>query len=481
MVSNFANYLPRLCLCQGGSAPAPLGISWPQESHGPDGPWHAVQISLGKPPQQLALYPGGSWGSRILLISNCQNTSLSSTCYTTRQQGRSISLSLIRNDGTVLPIGVAERLPLYGTAYHALDQMDVEGKVSPNVSLQALSNVYHKYPGGKFSPVQVGVLSLGSPDINQTFNIYEANDSAIQATFSPSYLYTHDLIPSYSYGMHIGSVALGISGSLQLGGYDKNRGSSPWSYVHMPGLLSHGNSSIFYSITAHISGADPYMYLPQSTCDAIAAQLPVTYQPDYGLYFWNTNNTIVGSPAYLEFIFSKDSRNNANLTIKVPFRLLNLTLEPPLVDKPTPYFPCMGTNGTYVLGRAFMQAAFVGVHWSLRNWFLAQAPGPNKPGPPWVLTINPDNTKIYGSDSEWVNSWKGHWTELPINSTTPYVHDPDPVQGLSYGAKAGIGIGVALGALLAIAPVAVWLMRRRKKAGASEPAPDLVYTAAHTN
>ena len=152
------------------------------------------------------------------------------------------------------------------------------------------------------------------------------------------------------------------------------------------GLLAKGNASIAPGITVTMSPADPYLYLPQSTCAAIAAELPVVYQPDYGLYFWDTTDRrysqIITSPAYLEFVFSKNSRNNANLTIKVPFSLLNLTLKAPLVEKPTSYFPCMGTTGTYALGRAFAQAAFIGVNWGLPagNWFLAQAPGPNIPG-----------------------------------------------------------------------------------------------------
>lgn len=42
----------------------------------------------------------------------------------------------------------------------------------------------------------------------------------------------------------------------------------------------------------------------------------------------------------------------------------------------------MPYNGSvYTLGRAFLQAAFIGVNWQPQsppgNWFLAQAPGPN--------------------------------------------------------------------------------------------------------
>ena len=80
-----------------------------------------------------------------------------------------------------------------------------------------------------------------------------------------------------------------------------------------------------------------------------------------------------------------DTNSNHTITIKVPFALLDLKLEPRLVDEEMAYFPCMRTataaadGGPHVLGRGSLQAAFVGVNWSLNgngNRFLAQAPGP---------------------------------------------------------------------------------------------------------
>jgi hypothetical protein len=102
-----------------------------------------------------------------------------------------------------------------------------------------------------------------------------------------------------------------------------------------------------------------------------------------GLYLWNSDDDsyrkIVTSPAYLSFLFRKDSTNNQNITIKVPFALLNLTLQAALVDEETPYFPCYPSDNIYSFGRAFLQAAFVskdfGTGDGYGTWFLAQAPG----------------------------------------------------------------------------------------------------------
>lgn len=111
-------------------------------------------------------------------------------------------------------MGSANEVPLYGKVVRAFDEVSITGYSIPNVSLNAFSDLYQVYPGGKAYQVEMGVLSLGCSDINQTF---KANQT-IETTFVPSYLYEHDTIPSYSYGMHIGSVPLSIPGSLVLGG-----------------------------------------------------------------------------------------------------------------------------------------------------------------------------------------------------------------------------------------------------------------------
>ncbi|KAB8264202.1 hypothetical protein BDV32DRAFT_145984 [Aspergillus pseudonomiae] len=514
MKHHIAHLFLLLLSSPGCIAAGPLPIPWSDKSYGPDGPWHAVTIALGSPQQAIDLYPGGSWGSGILLSTICRNASLSSICYADRAGGlfnsdlssswdnTSIQLSLMNTDRTIQPMGVANEVPLYGKVVRAFDELNIADFSIPDVTLNAFSDVYQVYPGGKAYQVEMGVLSLGCSDMKQSFT----GNRTIETTFTPSYLYEYGAIPSYSYGMHIGSVPLGIPGSLVLGGYDQNRvlgdvsaqpyssgnlpidlldvkigvisGGSPWTYTDKTGLLGHGNASINYGVTVFASGADPYIYLPHSTCEAIAAELPVTHHPDYGLYFWNTEDKryseIVSAPTYLGFTFSKNSLNNANITINIPFSLLNLTLDAPLVDKPTPYFPCMGTNGNYVLGRAFMQAAFVGVNWGPHqgSWFLAQAPGPNIPGTTTVTTINPSDNTVKSSSSDWESSWKGVWKELPATSAAN-TSTPTPSEdscGLSTGAKTGITIAVAVAAaVVAVFAMWRWLRGRRQPMLAAVP------------
>jgi hypothetical protein len=116
----------------------------------------------------------------------------------------------------------------------------------------------------------------------------------------------------------------------------------------------------------------PYMYLPENTCSAIASLPLVTFDQKMGYYIWNTTDpafkAIMSSPSALKFSFSTDSGIE---DISVPFALLNLTLDYPLVSTPTQYFPCIpytpSDDSLYHLGRAFLQAVFLGQHGQTRK------------------------------------------------------------------------------------------------------------------
>ncbi|CAG8278011.1 unnamed protein product [Penicillium salamii] len=372
----------------------PLPVPWSDQSFGPDGPWSAVTLTMGGG-GTVALYAGGWWETWLIPSSYCRDNVTTSTCYA--------------EDAGLYHPEMSGATPLAGKARRAQDTFKIGGKEVVDADITVIKEGTQIYPGGQTYPVQVGHLSLGAGEINQTFQTWKE----IQSTLVASWLWngTHE-IPSYSYGMHVGSASHEIPGSLILGGYDKSRalgdisaqphtgssapiqlldislgvaaGGSPWEFPRKSGLLAQGNSSLTSGTSVLANLVDPYIYLPQSSCDAIAAELPVTHNPDLGLYLWNTDDTqytkIVTSASYLAFTFIKDNTNDQNITIRVPFQLLNLTLEAPLVKKPTRYFPCFGTEGTYALGRAFFQAAFLGVNYGtgngIGNWFLAQAPGP---------------------------------------------------------------------------------------------------------
>lgn len=506
-------------------AQTPYAMSWSSDTYGPDGPWNAISVDIGTEKQSIALYPGGNWESTILLPTICTNTSISSNCYAKTAGVYIADDSLTWDNDTIqqapdgswqsYTLGFAENVPIYASAHRAMDTITLrDGITVLHVSLIGISQGYQTFPDGRIQPLEVGVLSLGADALNQSFSINETH--AVEANFVTGWLYESGSIPSYSYGMHVGSAAKKIPGSLILGGYDTARaigdvssqtcngtrftiqlldigigvvtGDSPWNSSRITNLLTPANSSLQQDASTEVlvTGADPYLYLPQSTCNAITTHLPVTYNASLGLYLWNTKDTqypkIVKSPSYISFSFTANAssttatNSNNTITIKVPFGLLNLKLESPLVDESTAYFPCMGTanGGPFVLGRAFLQAAFVGVNWATKgqeqgNWFLAQAPGPEysrEDSESNVVSIFETNETIIGSFAQsWEETWMGHWT--PLNNSDVNNTDDSPFSG-SDDSGGGISSDIitiicgAVGGFLGLGVLILLLCRRRR-------------------
>lgn len=368
--------------------------------------------------------------------------------------------------------------------------------------MNAIYDAYQTYPDGTNYPVSVGFLSLGAPKLTHSVVDYTYTFNLLAG-----WLYSKggvNKLPSYSYGMHVGSVNPDIPGSLILGGYDRNRvlgnvssqnvdtangqgklsivlqdigigvaaGGSPFGYTSKTGLLRQGSSGTSRWQTVEIDATKPYLYLPPSTCDAIATELPVTFNESLGLYFWDTPDArfkdITSSPAYLSFTFEKVSVNSQNITINVPFQQLKLTLQEPLVQQNTTYFPCFQSADSYILGRAFLQAAFIGANWGEGSgngyWFLAQTPGPNVVQGSSMTSLSVNNSTVEPSSSSWDESWSGWWDPLSSDA------DSSASSGLSTGAKAGIGVGCVIAGLLLISLIAWMLVCRRRRAATATAA-----------
>jgi hypothetical protein len=524
------------------AASSPRALQWSTKTYGPDGPWQAVKVQIGTPEQSVDLLPGGFWMSNILGSQLCANTKLVPACYA--QAGglyNSLASTSWKNiTGTASLVNAAFEntigaLPLVGSANWVFDKLrvfftDASAFDVPDFDMLVVSDGSYSLADGTKYPITIGTLSLGSQASNQTW----VNGSEIwNGTFLASSLAQSSQIPSNSFGLHVGSASLAIPGSLIVGGYDRSRivgpvssqlygidylpidlldigigvadGSSPFNFKTKSGLLAQGNSSIGPSVNVHIDTALPYLYLPSSTCAAITAHLPVTYQSRYGLYFWDTADphyrTIVSSPSYLSFTFRLNNSITLNTTINVPFALLNLTLTSPIIDTPTPYFPCTqprGINSEYKLGRAFLQAAFVGVNWHAGNdgvWWLAQAPGPNTPSRTISTAIAPTDNYVMASDSRWVDSWRGAWTVIgtstAINGSTSTGTSPNSetttnsnsnnTAGISVALSTGaiVGISISVVAIIALVAAGIIFVTRRARSQAVQQFED--GSKAHTN
>lgn len=358
-------------------------------------------------------------------------------------------------------------------------------------------------PSGLTYSPPVGMVSLGGSRRHATY------DENVIGAVLPGRLAAQNIIASNSFGLHYGSADLKLGGSLVWGGYDKSRligevgafdvfepgvrdllvppltdvqigvleGASPFSEESYSNLLLFNDSTKAMQ-PAIINPIVPYIFMSPATCDSIAEHLPVTLQPRLGLYTWNVEDPqfarIVNSPAYLAFVFSNNrpGTTNGNLTIRVPFSLLNLTLEPPIVPSRQLYFPLRPFHSldgleNYYLGRAFLQAAFLGVNWDQETYFLVQAPGPDVEPQDVQQVTRTDTTLESRSANELMNSWRRHLTPLQASrndsSNTTTSSGPVPTASesrLSNGVVAGIAIAAiasALGVLLG----GIFLYRRK--------------------
>lgn len=363
------------------SATSPHVVEWnTTHSYGADGPWPVVTIRVGKDGDggalsSMDLHPGGIWESMLPTKAFCDSSGSPDPCLAENAGLYNVNASsaVLRKfsdePAWVWQWGSESAFNMSGQANNVLDHMGiqtVQGRVDvDNATLAAVDRSQITLPDGTNYSIQVGSLSLGCPiDGNQSF------ETGVRGGTVPGTLRSENIIASNSFGLHYGSVSLGQVGSLIWGGYDQSRvlgnvgsfdlnndnrmvsslqdiqigveeGSSPFSAGSFKGLLKLDPTFSGVGPT-FINPVVPYLFLSPETCSAITENLPVTFQPDIGLYIWNTAvpqyQNIVKSPAYLAFIFQ--DTGVGNITIKVPFRLLNLTLEAPIVSSPQQCFPC---------------------------------------------------------------------------------------------------------------------------------------------
>ncbi|KAI1878074.1 uncharacterized protein JN550_000256 [Neoarthrinium moseri] len=499
---------------------------WSGRTLGPDGPWNALEVTLGTD-QSVTVYGGKMWESYFLGNNYCKATTTGSQrCYAAEKgaiynerqgTGSSMGISFSPPDfwSSSVTTNGSEAMRWADDLYISDDTSRWGVGVISNVSMAVLSDTQLVYPNGKSYPLFAGCMSFGAGPrgINQTFQVSAGTlAGAKNVSLVAGQLASHSKIDSNSFGMHMGTGATpAVPGSLWYGGYDQNRvlgevlavpiqpdylkysaelsdisittlaGDSPFSFTSKTGLLSSGNTTIGSSLEVGIEACVPYLNLPKSTCDAVASNLPVTYDAGLGLYMWNTGSSdykrIVTSAAALTFSFPDPDNNARTVNISVPFRHLNLTLEEPLVSTPTPYFPCNGAStGSYSLGRAFLQDAFFGTNFENAVMYLAQGPGPNAKTEN-IVSIHGNDT-VAASHNDLVKSWDGFWalhgetnatslngtsssgTEDSGSGTTESSSKTPLIAGLA----AGLGGGVVL-----IAFAALFFLRRRKRQEAEKP------------
>lgn len=221
-------------------------------------------------------------------------------------------------------------------------------------------------------------------------------------------------------------VSPGTPGSLTMGGYDANRrtgkeASFPmYSDIDWPlmvklnavvinargaapttNLLSRSISTILNStmgtrglvggsstaISMRIDSGTSFIYLPEWTCDTIESLLGLQHdQNDPGGYYFlpeASQSKLVNANASMDFVINglKDSSKDSAITITLPFAALVQELSYPLSQETVKYIPIKkATNPEqYVLGRTFLQEAYLTADYERQRFSLHQAEFPYPP------------------------------------------------------------------------------------------------------
>lgn len=368
---------------------------------GPDGPWQAVfvaqpytSLSNGDLDRWIMMYPDnrGPLKSIVPLKEACypyDNTSVS--CGQGGFWKPSSSDKITVKEVTT----ITQNFSVPNKDYQILGQLqqsllDYEGLME-NISLVVqVSGGGQLLANGTDVGMDVGILRLGDPTMHGQVQDHSGGYSTL------SWLFSHNKIPTYTFGLHIGSFALKYPGSLYYGGYDKGRtlgpyttfdqyttlldiefdvalGSLPSGFTPKRNIMSEifGQDSRKLPLV-ELDTVDPYIAVPRPVCDTLASFLPIYFDHNLQYWLWKTDDpkyaSLVQSPAYLGFVFPPAPGNRANVTIKVPLILLNLTLTEPITPKDLSYFPCntrpvSEQYNRISLGRAFLQAAFMGTNY----------------------------------------------------------------------------------------------------------------------
>jgi len=245
---------------------------------------------------------------------------------------------------------------------------------------------------------------------------------------------SYGTIDSHSYGYTAGAFYRdkdtkdGTPASLVLGGYDPLRFAShdikfplhPVSRhptVRLRGIQAEITSldkapganwtsttqtlvSMNDSIQAVIDTSTPYLWMPTEVCDRFAAALNLTWREDLGVYIFSSGPqyTRFLSEQTLSFTFSLSSYENTDnfgqplnvpgvVNITLPSAAFAQVLRYPFktiefLDSGVPYFPLKRStkevnNNRYIIGRAFMQEAYLITRYDDSTFSLHQARFPD--------------------------------------------------------------------------------------------------------
>ena len=246
-----------------------------------------------------------------------------------------------------------------------------------------------------------------------------------------------------------------VHASLTLGGYDTRRfegkvlANIPFGSDISKDLVVRlqaisydtiGSSPLLTdSVYVFIDSLVTHLWLPLEVCQAFERAFNLTWNSSAELYLIDehVHQTLVSQNPTFTFTLASTNDSSQNVDIALPYAAFDLHVSEPIVSgAPQRYFPLKQAQNSsqYILGRVFLQEAYVIADYERRIFSVAQAVAGGQPG-----------------QDEW------HL----VGILPPGAEEPVPTSSeLSGGAIAGIVVGVVV-LLVMCAGLLIYLWRRR--------------------
>ncbi|KAL2024021.1 hypothetical protein VTK56DRAFT_256 [Thermocarpiscus australiensis] len=471
--------------------PSPLWIQPSGEWYGIDGTWSNFLFAVGSPAQLVYLTVATTL-SEIWVIST----------------GGCVPVQLcIDARGGVFDISASETWRSLGSWQLGMNYTGMGGNGDYGLDTLAFVNTVTRYTtavdGALIAAINDTNYYQGYVGIGVTQGRFGSN---LTNPFISQLAETYGTIPSHGYGYTAGAYYRpngensGTVASLTLGGYDTLRfvphdttfsldpitrlptvrlrgitaqvpsvGEAPtsnWTSTTYPLVAMED------SIIAIIDSSTPYLWLPTEVCDRFAAALNLRWREDLGVYVFSdgAQYTHYQSTASLSFTFTLSSYQNADnfgqpldtpgvVNITLPSSAFAQLLRYPFRnviqwgDSSVPYFPLKRStkevnNNQYIIGRVFMQEAYIITSYDRGTYSLHQASFPDNAATNYSLEAitRPPDSPYPGFQGESASG-----------------------QGLNAGQTAGIVLSAFItGSIIGL--VLWYCCRRRRRTKQAEPA-----------
>lgn len=420
---------------------------------GNDGPWSTFRIEVGTPPQQIRVLPASGQSSTWLILPEACDVDASGSSPCSENRGTTYK----RNESSTwkeygsyeLNTFLEQRVGLDGDGLYGYEKLTLgwTGDNGPSLESQMVAGIVSK-------DFYLGSLAL-NPRPNNFTNYNDPIPSLLQTLRNST-----NPIPSTSWSYTAGSnnLAPKIFGSLVLGGYDTTR-FTPNSVAFPFGAdISLDFQVAIQSVTSNMTdipllgtGIIAYIdtlvaeiWLPTRTCQLFEEAFGITWDSTAELYLLNDSlhETLLYKNPSVTFKLGPQVSGDS-VTIELPYFNWYQTATPALLGNSSGlYFPLKrAANDTqYVLGRTFLQSAYLSVDYDRNTFNLSQAIYPSSSTSANIMPILPQrNETLSGGNGG------------PSKSSSK----------IGTGAIAGIAVGAVAG--IVIIALGIFMLYRRKK------------------